>query len=68
MIIERTLEYNINEDLVAEYFHDIYQEFIIKNDNEDTADFLRYMVEIHGLDYIIHEFTLEPDFTQENFV
>jgi len=68
MIIEKISEYNVDSELVAEYFHDLYQEFILRNDNEDVDDFVRYMIENHGLDFIIHEFTLEPEFTQHNFV
>jgi hypothetical protein len=68
MIIERISEYNIDAELVAEYFHDLYQEFILKNDNEDADDFVRYMFETHGFDYIVHELTFEPEFTQYNFV
>jgi hypothetical protein len=68
MIIERISEYNIDAELVAEYFHDLYQEFILKNDNEDADDFVRYMFETHGFDYIVRELTFEPEFTQYNFV
>jgi hypothetical protein len=68
MIIEKISEYSIDAELVAEYFHDLYQEFILRNDNEDVEDFVRYMFEAHGFDYIVHEFTLEPEFTQYNFV
>ena len=68
MIIERISEYNIDPDLVAEYFHDIYQEFIAKNDNEDTSDFVYYMVESYGLDYILHELSIETDFSRDNFL
>ena len=68
MIIERISEYNIDPDLVAEYFHDIYQDFIAKNDNEDTSDFVYYMVESYGLDYILHELSIETDFSRDNFL
>lgn len=68
MIIERVLEYNIDSELVADYFHDIYQDFIIKNDNEDTDDFVRFMVEEFGLDYIVHELSIETDFSRDSFL
>ena len=68
MIIERISEYHIDPDLVADYFHDIYQDFIIKSDNEDTEDFVRYMVEQHGLDYILYELSIESDFSRDSFL
>ena len=61
MLVERISEYNIDQDLVAAYFHDIYQDFIVKNENEDTADFLIYMIENYGVNYIIHELSIEPE-------
>lgn len=68
MIIEKISEYNIDSELVASYFHDIYQEFVARNDNEDADDFVRYMVDEFGLDHILYELSVDTEFVQYNFL
>jgi hypothetical protein len=61
MIVERISEYNINPDEIALALHDDYQDFIAKNDNEDTTDFVHYFIETFGFDYMINEMGLRPE-------
>lgn len=69
MIVERVTEYTIDNDAVAAAFHDEYQEFIIKNDNEDTWDFVAYVIERFGLEAILEEPGLaEASYSSERFI
>jgi hypothetical protein len=61
VIIERVVEYQIDPDDVAAKYYDDYQEFIQKNDNEDSWDFVVYLVERYGLDDLL-------DFMGEEYV
>jgi hypothetical protein len=65
MIVERIAEYYINPDNVAVAFHDEYQEFIQKSDNEDTWDFTVYFIETYGLSAIVNELELLPESHQD---
>lgn len=65
MIVERIAEYNIDPDEVAAAFHNDYQNFIMKNDNEDTWDFVYYFIETFGFDYMINELDLKPNSYQD---
>jgi UDP-galactopyranose mutase len=66
MIVERIAEYNIDPDEVAVSFHDDYQDFILKTDNEDTWDFVYYFIETFGFDYMINELALRPESFQDS--
>lgn len=65
MIVERISEYNIDPDEVAVAFHEDYQNFILKFDNEDTWDFVYYFIESFGFDYMINELRLSPEASQD---
>lgn len=66
MIVERISEYNIDPDEVAVSFHEDYQDFILKFDNEDTWDFVYYFIESFGFDYMINELGLSPEASQDS--
>jgi hypothetical protein len=66
MIVERISEYSIDPDEVAVSLHDDYQDFIEKNDNEDTTDFVHYFIETFGFDYMINELGLRPEVYQDS--
>lgn len=61
MVIERVAEYTVDPYEVATSFHNDYQEFIARNDNEDVDDFVRYFVEEFGLQPIVDELNLLPE-------
>lgn len=61
MVIERVSEYTVDPYEVATSFHNDYQEFIIKNDNEDVEDFVRYFVEEFGFQPIADELGISPE-------
>jgi hypothetical protein len=58
MIIESVREYFVNPDDAADFYPIEYQEFVAFSDNEDTTDFLIYLVERFGSEQIISDLNL----------
>lgn len=60
MIVERVYEFEVDPDQIALHYHDDYQRFIAISDNEDTSDFVFYLVDTYGFDVLRDDLDLSP--------
>jgi hypothetical protein len=61
MIIESIREYNLDPDDAANFYSLDYQEFIAFSDNEDTWDFVVYLIDKIGVQQIVTDLGLQPE-------